>query len=60
MGALVALSMRGEVATGTVMRHAALLLAYGIVMMAVCGLACIGPVVRALRVEPTEALREEQ
>ena len=32
---------------------------YGAVMMAVCLLACIVPTVRALRVEPTEALREE-
>jgi predicted permease len=40
-------------------RQAALLLAYGIVMMGVCVLACIGPILRALRVEPVEALRED-
>ncbi len=33
--------------------------AYAIVMMAVCMLACIVPTRRALRVEPTEALRSE-
>ena len=40
-------------------RHAALLLAYGIAMMGVCALACIGPILRALRVEPVEALKED-
>jgi len=39
--------------------QAALLLAYGIAVMAVCSLACIGPALRALRVDPVEALRED-
>jgi len=37
----------------------ALLLAFGIATVAVCGLACIGPTRRALRVEPIEALSAE-
>ena len=40
-------------------KQAALLLAYGIAVMAVCALACIGPILRALRVDPVEALRED-
>lgn len=61
VGGLVALSMRGSHADiGTVTGHAVLLLTHAIVMMGVCALACIGPALRALRVEPTEALREEQ
>jgi hypothetical protein len=40
-------------------RQAALLLAYGIAVMGVCVLACIGPALRALRVDPAEALRED-
>lgn len=36
---------------------AAWVVAYAIVMMGVCMLACIVPIRRALRVEPTEALR---
>ena len=60
MGSLVALSVGGSPATiGTLTRHAALLALYGIVMMGVCTLACIGPAVRALRVEPTETLRDD-
>jgi putative ABC transport system permease protein len=37
----------------------ALLFAYAILMLGVCALACIVPTVRALRVQPTEALRAE-
>ena len=37
----------------------ALLLAYATLMIGVCALACIVPTLRALRVEPTEALSSE-
>jgi len=37
----------------------ALLVAYAILMVGVCTLACVVPTVRALQVQPTEALREE-
>jgi predicted permease len=40
-------------------KSVALLAALGIVTVAVCALACIGPTRRALRVEPTEALSTE-
>jgi putative ABC transport system permease protein len=60
MGALVAVSMRdSDVGAGTVTRHAALLLAYGAAMMGVCALACIGPLLRVFRVEPTDVLRDD-
>jgi predicted permease len=52
MGALVA-------RFGTVSRHAALLLMYGATMMGVCALACIGPLLRVFRVEPTDVLRDD-
>jgi ABC-type antimicrobial peptide transport system permease subunit len=39
--------------------QAALLVAYGMAMMGVCVLACAGPILRALRVQPVEALRED-
>ena len=57
VGAVVAFASSGS---GVALaRHAALLLAYGIAMMGVCTLACIGPMMRALRVEPMEALKED-
>jgi putative ABC transport system permease protein len=60
MGALVALSMRNsDVGVGTVTRHAALLLGYGTIMMGVCAFACIGPLLRIFRVEPTDVLRDD-
>jgi hypothetical protein len=60
MGALVALFMRDSgVGVGTVARHTALLLMYGTTMMGVCALACIGPLLRVFRVEPTEVLRDD-
>jgi hypothetical protein len=60
MGSLVALSMRdSDVGVGTVTRHAALLLVYGATMMGICALACIGPLLRVFRVEPTDVLRDD-
>jgi ABC-type antimicrobial peptide transport system permease subunit len=37
----------------------ALLVGYAILMLGVCALACVVPTARALRVQPTEALRTE-
>jgi hypothetical protein len=37
----------------------ALLVGYAILMLGVCMLACVVPTIRALRVQPTEALRAE-
>jgi len=45
----------GELGPGEV----ALLIGYAILMLGVCMLACIVPTLRALRVQPTEALRTE-
>jgi predicted permease len=60
MGGLVAMWMRNsEVSIGTVTRHAALLFGYGTIMMSVCALACIGPLLRVFRVEPTDVLRDD-
>jgi putative ABC transport system permease protein len=60
MGSLVAVAMRdSDVGVGTVTRHGALLLAYGTIMMGVCALACIGPLLRVFRVEPTDVLRDD-
>jgi ABC-type antimicrobial peptide transport system permease subunit len=55
--AVVALTRSGSGAA--MARQAALLLAYGIAVMCVCVLASIGPALRALRVDPVEALRED-
>lgn len=40
-------------------RGVALFLAFALTMLAVCALGCIVPTQRALRVQPTEALRED-
>jgi predicted permease len=57
VGAVVAFANSGS---GVAMAgNAALLLGYGIAMLGVCALACIGPIVRALRVEPVEALKDD-
>jgi ABC-type antimicrobial peptide transport system permease subunit len=40
-------------------KQAAVLVVYGAAVMGVCAVACIGPVLRALRVDPVEALRDE-
>ena len=37
----------------------AMLIGYAILMVGVCLLACVVPTMRALRVQPTEALRAE-
>jgi ABC-type antimicrobial peptide transport system permease subunit len=60
MGTLVALSVRdSDVGIGTMTRYAALLLVYGATMMGVCALACVGPLLRVFRVEPTDVLRDD-
>jgi predicted permease len=60
MGSLVAVALRdSDVGLGTVTRHAALLLVYGTAMIGVCALACIGPLLRIFRVEPTDVLRDD-
>ena len=41
------------------LRHAPLLLAHGAAILVICGLACLGPILRALRVQPIQALRED-
>jgi putative ABC transport system permease protein len=46
-------------ADGLSLRQGTLLVAYALLMMGVCMLACIVPTRRALSVEPTEALRAE-
>ena len=48
-----------DVGVGTVTRQAALVLVYGAAMTGVCVLACIGPLLRVLRVEPTDVLRDD-
>jgi ABC-type antimicrobial peptide transport system permease subunit len=61
IGGLAALSMRSANAeTGAFVERALMLMGYAILMMAVCAMACLGPVRRVLRVQPTDALREEQ
>ena len=47
-----------RVGFGASAREMGLVVAYAALMMGVCLLACIVPTRRALRVEPTEALRE--
>ena len=61
MGCLVALSAIDDHRdlVGAVTKNVPLLLGYGITMLGVCALAYIGPIRRALRVELTQALRED-
>jgi ABC-type lipoprotein release transport system permease subunit len=44
---------------GLTLGEVALLVGYAVVMLGVCMLACVVPTMRALRVQPTEALRAE-
>ena len=44
---------------GLTVEEIALLVGYAILMLGVCALACVVPTLRALRVQPTEALRAE-
>jgi len=44
---------------GLTVGEVALLAGYAILMLGVCTLACVVPTIRALRVQPTEALRAE-
>jgi predicted permease len=57
-GGLVVLTMT-DLITGLSAREAAITAAYLVLMMAVCMLACVVPTRRALRIEPSEALRTE-
>ena len=61
MGVAVGCLMMGALVAwvGTVTSHAALLFGYGTIMMGVCALACIGPLLRVFRVEPTDVLRDD-
>jgi predicted permease len=44
---------------GLTLGHVALLVTHGVFMLGVCMLACVVPTRRALRVEPTEAMRAD-
>ena len=50
---------RGTGIGGLALGDVALLVAYAIFMLGVCALACVVPTLRALRVQPMEALRVE-
>jgi hypothetical protein len=58
-GVLVAVVALVRPEGGLSLAQAALLVPYSALMLAVCLLACIVPTRRALRVEPTEAMRAE-
>ena len=49
----------GTMPPGLTAGDIALLIGYAILMLGVCALACVVPTARALRVQPTEALRVE-
>jgi hypothetical protein len=49
-------AMKGR---GLTVGEVAMLIGYAILMLGVCTLACVVPTLRALRVQPTEALRAE-
>jgi cell division protein FtsX len=58
-GAVIAVAAFASSGGGFTARQVALLLCYAAFMLGVCLLACVVPTRRALRVEPTEALRAE-
>jgi predicted permease len=60
LASLVALSMRSQADLGAIAERALVLVGYTVLMIAVCATACLGPLRRALRVQPIDALREEQ
>ncbi len=49
----------GQAGRGLTIGEIAALIGYAILMVGVCMLACVVPTIRALRVQPTEALRAE-
>jgi ABC-type antimicrobial peptide transport system permease subunit len=57
--AFIATMSTGATFRGLGLRDVALLAAHGLVMTAVCMLACVVPARRALRIEPTEALSSD-
>ena len=60
MGSLVVVTNRdSDVDIATVTKHTALLFVYGLTMMGVCALACMGPLLRVSRVEPSDALKDD-
>ncbi|HEX8212200.1 MAG TPA: ABC transporter permease [Longimicrobium sp.] len=58
-GAVIAVAALASSGGGFTASQVALLLCYAAFMLGVCLLACVVPTRRALRVEPTEALRAE-
>jgi predicted permease len=59
MGSLVAVTNRdSDMGAATATRHAALLFAHGTTMIGVCALACIGPLLRLIRVQPADVLKD--
>ena len=59
LGALLAFGLAEGAARPTPLQGGGLLVAYAAAMMGVCLLACVVPLRRALRIEPTAALASE-
>ena len=60
VGMLVAFFLRNvNLTAGAMLKHIAVLLSYGTAMMAVCVFACTGPILRVLRVQPSDVLRDD-
>jgi ABC-type antimicrobial peptide transport system permease subunit len=57
-GVIVGILVRGSTG-GLQLAQVAIVLSYSAVMMLVCLLACVVPTRRALRIQPTEALRAD-